>query len=179
MNQLRIVVECSSMLISTQLFRFNKAVEHFYYALLLSSQDYADEGASAWNSWAAQGFHIAIRAAPPAARPPDRMTLDSRPGRTFEVTAASENRRALTRVAELLQEIERARTTAPSGSDETKLQALLDNPAIESRLSAPVRESLRRNAIPAEAADAVWSMIKQGLSALTNWQIQSVKIVVQ
>jgi hypothetical protein len=179
MNQLRVVVECSSMLISTQLFRFDKAVEQFYYALLLSSEDYADLGANAWNSWASQGFHIAVRAAPPAVRQKDLLTLDLRPDRNFEVTAASENRRVLERLSELVQEIERARMALSGGGEEARLQALLENNAIENRLLRPVRESLKRNNVPGEASQAVWSMIKRGLSALTNWQIQSIKTAVQ
>jgi hypothetical protein len=178
MNQLRVVVDCSSMLISTQLFRFGKAIEHFYYALLLSSDDYAAAGASAWESWAAQGFHIAIKAPPSAIRDADRLTIDMRPGRNFEITAATENRGALTRLSELLTDIERARTALAGRNDEARAQALLDNAAIETRLLRPVRECLKRNAVPGEAADALWAMVKRGLSALTNWQIQSVKVAV-
>jgi hypothetical protein len=179
MNQLRIVADCSSMLISTQFFRFCKAVEHFYYALLFSSEDYAASAADAWHSWAAQGFHLAVREFPPAARPGDRLTLDSRPGRTFEVTASSNNRGALTRLCELVQEVEHARAALPSGGEEVRLQALLDNPAIESRLLRPVRESLTRSAVAGEAGQAVRSMISRGLSALTNWQIKSLRAAVE
>jgi len=163
------------MLISTGFFRFVKAVEHFYYALLLSSEDYA--GAGAWDSWAAQGFDIGLRAAPPAVKSGDRLTVDSTPGRTFEVTATSDNSRTLVRLSELLQEVERARTNLPSGGEEARVQAMLDNPAIESRLR-PIRESLKRDALPGKETDAILSMIKQGLSALTNWQIKSAKVVV-
>jgi hypothetical protein len=177
MSQLRVVVDCSSMFISTQLFRFNKAIEHFYYALLLSSDDYASAGASPWESWAAQGFHMAVKAPPPAIREVDIITIDLRPGRNFEVTATSENRRALTSLSELLMEVEGARTSL-TGNDEAKAQALLDNPAIENRLPRPLRDQLKRNAVPGEAADAIWAMIRRGLMALTNRQIQSVKVAV-
>jgi len=166
------------MLISTEFFRFNKAVEHFYYALLFSSDEYAASGASTWGSWVAQGFDLAIRAAPPAVHQSDRLMVDSVPGRRFELTAASDNYRALTRLSEVLQEIERARTNLAGNSEEARMQALLDNPAIDRGLLRPVRESLKRNPVAAEASDAIGSMIKRGLSALTNWQIQSVKISV-
>ena len=104
--------------------------------------------------------------------------VDSVPGRRFELTAASDNYRALTRLSEVLQEIERARTNLAGNSEEARMQALLDNPAIDRGLLRPVRESLKRNPVAAEASDAIGSMIKRGLSALTNWQIQSVKISV-
>ena len=165
------------MFISTQSFRFNKAIEHFYYALLFSSDDYAAAGATAWDSWLAQGFDLSIKAAPPAVRKADRLIVDWLPGRTFEVTATSYNSRTLGRLSELLQEVERARTNLPSGSEEARAQALLDNPAIESRLR-PIRENLKLNALPATETDATLSMIKQGLSALTNGQIKSAKIVI-
>jgi hypothetical protein len=178
MSQLQVTVDCSSMLISTQFFRFNKTIEHFYYALLFTSEEYANAGASAWDSWAAQGFHIALRAAPPASKESDQLTVDARPGRNFEVTATSGNRRALTRLSELLQEIEKARTSLPSGGEEARLQAMLDNAAIEGRLLGPIRESPKRNPFSKERADSIWSMVKQGLSALINWQIQSVRVAV-
>jgi hypothetical protein len=174
MNQLQVVVECSSMLISTQFFRFSKAVEQFYYALLFSSEDYA--GTDPWNSWAEIGFHIAVKSAPPAAGNNDLLTVDTRPGRTFEVTAVSNNGRALARLSETLQAIERARSALPTGSEEARLKALLDNPGVESHLLRPLRESLKRHSVPNDEAESIWSMIKRGLSALTNWQIQSVKI---
>src|SRR5579883_2163263 len=144
MNELRVVVDCSSMLISTQFFRFAKAVEQFYYALLFSSEDYAGLGAAPWESWADRGFHIAIRSAPPMARRNDRLTVNTAPGRTFEVMAASGNHGALTRLSELLQEIEHARTGLAGGSEESRTQAMLDHPAVAARLLEPVREALRR-----------------------------------
>ncbi len=176
MNQLRIVVDCSSMLISTQLFRFSKAVENFYYALLFSSEAYAGE--KPWDSWAEMGLSIAVRSAPPGAKPGDRLTVDTAPGRTFEITASSGNRNALTAVSELLREIERTRTTLGSQSGEALVQALLDHSAIKSRLVRPVRESLERNAVPKQSADAIWSMVSRGLGALTNSQIKSVNVAV-
>lgn len=178
MNQLRIVVDCSSMFISTQFARFNKAVEHFYYALLFSSDDYAGSSSKAWDSWAEQGFDLAVRAAPPAVREGDRLIVDWRPGRSFELTVATNNRAALTRLAELLREIESARTVLTESTEDARVQALLDNPALNSRLLRPVRESLERGSIPHEAADAIRSILKQGLSALTNRQIESVKLIV-
>jgi hypothetical protein len=175
MNQLRLVADCSSMLISTQFFRFSKAVEQFYYALLFSD-DYA--GPNPWNSWIGIGFHVAVKSAPPAAGENDLLTIDTRPGRTFEVTATGNNSRALVRLSETLQAIERARTALPAGSEEARLKVLLDNSAVEQHLLRPVRESLKRYGVSNEAAEPVWSMIRRGLSALTNWQIQSVKIAV-
>jgi hypothetical protein len=176
MSELRVVVDCSSMFISTQFFRFGKAVEQFYYGLLFTTEEYAGAGANAWESWADQGFHIAIKSAPPAVRKNDHLKVDTRPGRTFELTAESSNRGGLMRLSELLQEIERARTGLPSGNEDSRTQALLDNPAIESWLVNPIREALKRNAISSEAKDAIWSMIRRGLSALANWQIRSIKV---
>jgi hypothetical protein len=178
MKRLQVVVECSSMLISTQFFRFAKAVEHFYYALLFSSEDYASSGADAWNSWLAQGFHIAVREAPPAVRKPDRVTVDSVPGRNFEIMAASENDRVVGRLGELLGEIERARVSLDGIGTEAKVDGILEAGAIVGGLLTPVRESLKRSAVTGKNADAVLAMIRQGISALSNWQIKSIKVSV-
>jgi hypothetical protein len=175
MSQLRMVVECSSMLISTQFFRFSKAVEQFYYALLFSSDGYGGGGAAVWDSWAEIGFHIAVRTAPPAAKESDRLTVDTMPGRRFEVIAIGGNRNAMTRLAQSLQEIEHARTALASGSEDARLAALMDNPAIERSLLQPIRDSLQVSAVSKEKTEEIWSMVKRGLTALTNWQIESVK----
>ena len=163
------------MLISTQLLRFRKAVENLYYALLFSSEAYT--GANPWDSWAEMGFNIAIRSAPPAAKESDRLTVDTAPGRTFEITASNSNRVALTRLSDLLQEIERARTKPGSAGGEARVEALLDNSGIQSRLVRPVRESLEHQAASSQAADAIWSTLRRGLSALTNSQIKSIRVI--
>ena len=79
MAELTITVKCESMLISTGFFRFCKAVEHFYYVLLFTSEPYVDAGAQPWRSWFEVGFHLAARAAPPAAGDADRLHVEVRP----------------------------------------------------------------------------------------------------
>ena len=47
MPELKITVNCKSMLISTAFFRFCKGIEHCYYALLFTSEPYDRAGRQA------------------------------------------------------------------------------------------------------------------------------------
>jgi hypothetical protein len=163
------------MLISTQFFRFCKGLEHFYYALLFTSEPYAGSGADPWLSWLQLGFHVAAREAPPAAAAGDQLRVETRPGRNFEFNAASSNGKALEKLRDLLLELDRVRTTLRARNDSDRLKAIAADPKIDAMLLAPLKNSLKRNSIPADGIDAFVSMIDRGLLAACDEQITSIE----
>lgn len=174
MPELIITVNCESMLISTGFFRFCKAVEHFYYVLLFTSGPYVGAGAQPWLSWLEIGFHLAAREAPPAARDADRLHVDARPGRTFEIKASSANVKVLEKLRELIRELDRVRKSLGAGNQKDRLQAIVNDQTIGAALLTPLKISLTRNAIGADAVNAFSGMIHRGLLAVCDKQITSI-----
>jgi len=163
------------MLISTGFFRFCKAVEQFYYALLFTAEPYAEAGASTWHSWLHVGFHLAAREAPSAVADADRLRLDAHPGKTFEIKAASSNRKTMEKLQELIREIDRIRTNLGDGDDKSRLRAIGADPKIDALLLAPLKSSLVRNRIAADGVEAFSRMLDRGLLALCDKQIASIE----
>lgn len=175
MAELKITVNCKSMLISTAFFRFCKGVEHCYYTLLFTSEAYRQAGAQPWRSWQELGFHLAEREPPPDAGERDRLSLDARPGRNFQITASSSNRAALERLTNLVHELDRVRVPLRAGDDKDRLAGITADAKIEALVLAPLRDSLTRNAIPREHAEAYFNMIHRGLLAICDPQVASVE----
>ncbi len=174
MPELKVTVNCRSMLISTEFFRFCKGLEHFYYALLFNSEPYTGS-ADPWLSWMQLGFHVAAREAPPAAADADQLRVETRPGRNFEFNAASSNGKALEKLRNLVLELNRVRTTLRGHNDSDRLKAIAADPKIDAMLLAPLNNSLKRNSIPADGVDAFASMIDRGLLAVCDQQITSIE----
>lgn len=175
MSELTVTVTCKSMLISTGFFRFCKGVEQFYYALLFTAEPYAEAGASPWLSWLNVGFHLAAREAPAVAADGDRLRLDAHPGRVFEIKAASSNGKTLERLRQVIREVDRVRRSLGDGDDQSRLQALGDDPKIKALLLAPLKNSLVRNGIAAEEVQAFSRILDRGLLALCDKQITSIE----
>jgi hypothetical protein len=135
------------MLISTAFFRFCKGIEHCYYTLLFTSQPYERAGAKPWLSWLETGFHLAAREAPPEAAEGDRLSLEFRPGRNFEVRASTSDTATLQRLAYLLGELDRVRAGLGAGDERGRLAAIMADEKIKAILLAPLESSLTRNAI--------------------------------
>jgi len=173
--QLKIKVTCKSMLISTAFFRFCKGVEHCYYALLFSSDPYAQMGAKPWLSWGEIGFHLAEREPPPEAAEADQLLVDARPGRNFKITASSSNAATLERVARLIHELDRIRGQLGAAQGEARFARIASDTAIESILLAPLRGSLNRNAVPADKTEAYMNMMHRGLLAICDPQVSSIE----
>jgi hypothetical protein len=174
--ELKLTVNCESMLISTRFFRFCKGLEHFYYTLLFTSEPYLNAGAGPWLSWLKIGFHVAEREPPSAAAFADRLRVDARPGKIFEVKASSSNASAMARLRELIGELDRVRRGLRAGDDSGRLQAIAADQKVDALLLAPLKSVLTRNAIPSDGADAFLSMIHRGLLALCDPQITSIEI---
>ena len=176
MAALDLVVTCREMLISTQLFRFRKAVEDFYYALLFCSAPYANGAENPWQSWLKLGFNVAVRIAPPLARNEDQLTVDIAPGKTFSIKVSGSNRNALSNLRDLLGSVDAARKTIGGTNPQQRLQAIRANREIEQRLLSRMRNSLESNAISPEGIDSFIAMIDRGLLALTDQNITSVAV---
>jgi hypothetical protein len=172
---LKITVNCKSMLISTAFFRFCKGTEHCYYTLLFTSEAYNHKGAAPWLSWLEIGFHLAEREPPPGAAEEDRLSLDARPGRNFEITASTSNAGTLERLAALVRELDRVRGRLHAAEDKGRLAGIVADEKIEATLLAPLRSSLTGNAIPPDGAEAYLNMIHRGLLAMCNPQITSIE----
>ncbi len=175
MSELKLTVNCESMLISTRFFRFCKGLEHFYYTLLFTSEPYLEAGAAPWLSWLKIGFHVAEREAPPAAAIADRLRVDARPGKVFEVKVSSSNAGALKRLRDLVGELDRVRRGLHAGDETGRLKAIAADQKVDALLLAPLNSILTRNAIPSDGVDAFLSMIHRGLLALCDNQIASIE----
>jgi hypothetical protein len=171
MSELRIVVNCKSMLISTPFFRFCKGIEQFYYAMLFAAQPYAAQGASPWLSWMTIGFHVATREAPPGAAEADRIRVDTLAGRTFEVRVNGSNRGALEKLRDLIAELDRVRKSLTADDEPGRLAEIHADRKIDALLMTPLRNSLTRDSVPEKEAFA--AMMDRGLLALCNRQITS------
>ncbi len=175
MSELKINVNCKSMLISTAFFRFCKGIEHCYYTLLFTSEPYSRAGAKPWLSWLEMGFHLATREAPPDAAEADRLSLDTRPGRNFEVRGSTSNSATLERLAHLLHELDRVRGRLGAADDRGRLAGIVADAKIEAMLLAPLGNSLTRNAIGPEGSEAYFNTIHRGLLAICHPQISSIE----
>jgi hypothetical protein len=174
-SELKINVNCKSMLISTAFFRFCKGIEHCYYTLLFTSEPYDRAGAKPWLSWLELGFHLAAREAPPDAAEADRLSLDTRPGRNFEVRASTTNTATLERLDHLLHELDRIRGRLGAADDRGRLAVIVADAKIEEMLLAPLGNSLARNAIGPEGSEACLNAIHRGLLAICHPQISSIE----
>jgi hypothetical protein len=173
--ELKVTVNCRSMLISTQFFRFCKGLEHFYYALLFTSEPYASNGAEPWLSWLQGGFHVAAREAPPAAAANDQLRVETRPGRSFELRAASSNGKALEKLRDLVREVDRVRSGLGAQPDRDRLKVIAADAKIGAILLTPLKSALARHSIPADGVDQFVSMIDRGLLAACDQQITSIE----
>jgi len=175
--ELTITVNCKSMLISTAFFRFCKGIEHCYYTLLFTSEPYDRAGATPWLSWLELGFHLAAREAPPDAAEADRLSLDTRPGRNFEVRASTSNTATLQRLANLLGELDRVRGGLGAADDQDRLAAIVADAKIEAMLLAPLENTLTCNAIGPQGSQAYLNAIHRGLLAICHPLISSIETV--
>ncbi|GEM_PF-4253504 len=175
MAALKITVNCRSMLISTAFFRFSKGVEHCYYALLFTSEPYLSMGAKPWLSWLEIGFHLAAREAPSAAGA-DRMLIDARPGRNFEITASAASANPLVRLRELVTELDRVRRSLGSAGAKDRLAAIASDRQVKAMLLTPLEKALTANSIPADGRQAYAAMIDRGLLAICEPQITSIEM---
>jgi hypothetical protein len=173
--ELKITVTCEAMLISTAFFRFCKGVEHCYYTLLFTSGPYSRAGAGPWLSWLEIGFHLAERQPPPAATAADRLRLDARPGRNFEVTVSSSNALSMERLEQLLHELDRVRRGLGAADDTGRLARIVADRNIEAMLLAPLGDALSRNAIAPERIETFSNMIHRGLLAICDPQITAIE----
>jgi hypothetical protein len=177
MAQLHIEVSSPVMPISTEFIRFCKAVEQFYYVMVISAEPDADKAAAAWRAWLAGGLNPAVRLAPPVDST-NRIKVDSRPGvGGFEVTVSGANREALARLRTLVENLDAAYKSLPErSSDENRLAALTENQAVERELVRPLKISLAHSQIASDGVDSFVAMIHRGLLAITAREITSLAI---
>lgn len=163
MAQLHIEVRSPVMPLSTEFVRFCKTVEQFYYVLVIAADADLERAARAWRGWLSVGFNPAVRLAPPV-EADSRIKVDSRPGvGGFEVTVSGRNRAALGRLRNLLNDIDAARSSSNSASDEARCGSLAELQSVRRDLVEPLKESLARCQIPSGAAQALMEMIHRGL----------------
>ncbi len=164
------------MPISTEFVRFYKALEHFYYVILLAEQP-GTKAAAAWDAWLAAGLNPAVRLAPPVDQA-DRIKVDSRPGvGGFDVTLHGTNSQALGRLRALLGELDAARKSISGRTDESaRLTALRESRTVAETLVQPLKGSLAHGQIPAEGVKSFLAMIDRDLLALTAADINSIDI---
>jgi hypothetical protein len=176
MAELHIRVGAPAMPISTEFVRFCKALEHFYYVIVLTEQP-GTNAAAAWNAWLAAGLNPAVRLAPPVDQA-DRIKVDSRPGvGGFDVTLRGTNAEVLGRLHTLLAVLDTARKSISGRTDESvRLAALRESSAVAETLVQPLKGSLAHSQIPAEEVKSFLAMIDRDLLALSAADITSIDI---
>ena len=113
---------------------------------------------------------------PSAAADADRLMLDARPGKAFEIKAASHNRKTLEKLRDVIGEIDRIyRKNLGDGDDPGRLRAIAADPKIDVLLLEPLKRNLVRNGIGADGVEAFGRMIDQQLLALCDRQIISIE----
>jgi hypothetical protein len=177
MAELRIEVSSPAMPISTEFIRFCKAVEQFYYIIVIASEPDQRKAAAAWRAWLAGGLNPAVRIAPPVDAA-DRIKVDSRPGvGGFEVTGSGSNRQALARLRTVLEDIDAARKSlAPRDSDDSRAAALMETGSVARELLRPLKDSTARSQIASDGVDSLMAMIHRGLGAIAAREITSLAI---
>ena len=176
MAQMHIEVSAPVMPISTEFIRFCKAVEQFYYVIVISAEADRDKAAAAWRAWLAGGLNPAVRLAPPVDGA-NRIKVDSRPGvGGFEVTVSGANQDALSRLRRLLQDIDLAYKSLSGLADEARVASLMETASVKRELVQPLKDSAARGQITADGADSFSMMIRRGLMAIASGEINSLAI---
>jgi hypothetical protein len=177
MANLHIRVNSSAMPISTEFFGFSKALEQFYYLLLIESEAYAARAAAIRTAWLTNGFHLASRVAPPVDKA-DKVRLDSRPGvKGFEVTLSGGNREALGRLGALLRDLDAVRKPLADATDgQARAAAMIECRGVETELIQPLKTAAAHSQIPPQGLDEFMHMIRRGLAAIMDDEITSIEI---
>jgi hypothetical protein len=155
--------------VGTQQLRFNKGVEHLYYALLYSTDPAYQDNAEVWRSWLDIGFHLAVKVTPRGTRPQDALHVRYvSNGKAPEFHGAGGNPEVLKRLQQLIQDVDSLRATLAGMDADRKAQALVENPQVNTQLIAPLTASLNKAKLRPDEIDQFMSMIKRGLLALTH-----------
>src|SRR5215211_2197210 len=110
MSTLKVTVTTKTMPHTSEFFAVVKAVEHFYYALLFSTDPAYAGREDPWVSWVEQGFSAAIRQAPPATAESHELTTSVRSdGKIIGITASSLHSEVLDQVAAVLSAVDEHR----------------------------------------------------------------------
>jgi hypothetical protein len=173
MTTLNMTVTTQKMPHTSEFFAVVKAVEHFYYALLFSTDASYAGRTEPWTSWIEQGFSAAIRQAPPETGEMDKLTTSVRSdGKLIEMTASSLNGEVLDKLARLLAAVDSHRvSTGSAGAN--------DAPAskdIQEQLLVPVSEALRKSGLDSRDSNAITEVLQKGLRALTYRDVDSIKV---
>ena len=176
MATLNMVVTSKAAPITTQMRRFDKGVEQFYYASLFSTSPAYANKADPWRSWLKMGFHLGLKDGPPDASQADRLEVTVRPdGKYFELQASSSNNAELQKLHTLLQSIEALRGSLAGKDGAARAKELVANDKIAQQLVKPVVDSLNRSAFRPDEVESFMGMIERGLIALTDDEITTIK----
>ncbi len=174
---LTIQVDSQPAPFTTQMRRFDKGVEQFYYALLLTGEKRYLANSSTWRAWFDMGFHVQSRSHPPGVEAADRIAISIRPdGKTTHIALTSDNGAALGRLQQLLSAMEAQRPALQGASDAERLHKLLSGEAVSKQLLAPVGDALKRAEFRSTEAQTVKNALERGLSAYADDEITGVKL---
>lgn len=177
MSTLNIQVDAQLAPFTTQMRRFDKGLEQFYYALLLTSERRYQNKSRVWRSWLEMGFHIQTRSHPPMVEPADRLAITIRPdGKTTNIAFRGGNPGALGRLQRFIEALEAKRSALRGPSSPARLQQLLAAEAVTAQLLAPVGDALKRAEFRPDEAQLVRDALERGLEAFADDEIKSVKV---
>jgi hypothetical protein len=172
MAVLRLKVDTKKMPHTSEFFGVVKAVEHFYYALLFSTDASYKGRAEPWVSWVEQGFSAAIREAPPDTGETDRLTTSVHSdGKIIEMTASSSNGDVLDKVARLLAAVD-AQRVATAG----QIQNGAPSGDVQEQLFGPVSAELQASGVDRRVSGAITAALSTGVRALTYRDIESIDV---
>ena len=157
MATLNVKVTTQKMPHTSEFFAVVKAIEHFYYALLLATDPEYKGNSKPWSTWADIGFSAAIRQASPGIRPEDRLQMSVYSnGKSTEITATSPRSDVIETLGSFLGQSDVAKAAVGS-------------------VVAPVTKVLRSDGLHSEDIGAFEEMLKKGVEALTYRDITKIE----
>ncbi len=161
--------------ITSVLKRMVKGMEHLYYArLFLNSPTYAD--GRIWHRWHEMGFHVATFAQPPGTAAADRVRIRLRaPSVTPVASVESANVDALKDLESMVRAINDVRPTVTGKSDAERATALRSS-EVGRLVIEPLEKTLGGFGLEPEAIADFVKALQRGFDALTNDDIQAVKL---
>jgi len=177
MPSLSVEIKSTAMATSTRMFRTLAAIEHLYYALLLTGDRARAATAETWRSWHQLGFHMSVKNPPPAVRDGERVTV------TLDVTAEPDlvinveggAPQTIGQLKSLLKEIDRARAQRGQESEAARLAGVKADAAVASVLIQPLHSALDNSGCALAVPDFDFA-INRALTVLAHPDIKSLLV---
>jgi hypothetical protein len=177
MPSLSVEIKNAKSATSTRMFRTVAAVEHLYYALLLTGDPARASHAETWRSWHQLGFHMSVKNPPPAVGDGERVTvtLDVTVEPDMVINVEGGAPRAIGALRSLVEGIEAARKQRSQESEAARLAAVKADSAVASALIAPLHNALNNTGCALAVPDFDFA-INRALTVLAHPDVTSLRV---